>query len=256
MTISTSLLIILVSGMLFTGTINTILNKLQDIQCVDKCNEQDPNNRIYFEQPVWQTLTMFIGEALCLIVYYILSFKKHDDETTPLIESESDRIEMTGYANFLLWIPTLCDMISTTLMNVGLIYISASIYQMLRGSVVLFTGTLSTIFLAKRHPMYRWYALFMVFLGVGVVGLSSVVQAGGTVQYPIKGSWIGVVMVILAQVFTAAQVFLVNLVCNRGKDIDEIQLRPIKSCRFGRCIWFIIWLDSSTNPLHNNWCQW
>ena len=46
----------------------------------------------------------------------------------------------------------------------------------------------------------------MVFLGVSLVGMSSIVQAGGTEQYPIKGSWFGVCLVILAQVFTASQV--------------------------------------------------
>ncbi|KAJ3027440.1 hypothetical protein HK097_006152 [Rhizophlyctis rosea] len=127
-------------------------------------------------------------------------------------------------------------MTATTLMNVGLIYVSASIYQMLRGSVVLFTGTLSVWFLGRRHPSYRWFALVMVFLGVGIVGLSSVVRVGDVVVPPPSGppgngtlslmegnddplpgseepigesapntSLIGVLLVILAQTFTALQ---------------------------------------------------
>jgi len=36
---------------------------------------------------------------------------------------------------FLMALPTLCDLTATTLMNIGLIYCSASVYQMLRGMV-------------------------------------------------------------------------------------------------------------------------
>ena len=54
-----SLLIFLVVGMLTTGTINTILNKLQDLTCVKFCD--DPVKREYFEQPVWQVGNHFKG---------------------------------------------------------------------------------------------------------------------------------------------------------------------------------------------------
>ncbi len=42
----------LVAGMLVTGTINTLLNKFQDMQCVKNCNR--PGEEEFFEQPVWQ----------------------------------------------------------------------------------------------------------------------------------------------------------------------------------------------------------
>ena len=76
---------------------------------------------------------------------------------------------------------------------------------MLRGSVVIFTGILSTLFLHRRHPNYRWFALFMVFLGVAMVGMAGVLEAGQTSQVPVKGSPVGVGMVVLAQIFTACQ---------------------------------------------------
>lgn len=38
-----------------TGVCNTILNKYQDMQCVGNCEDPDPKNRHYFEQPIWQT---------------------------------------------------------------------------------------------------------------------------------------------------------------------------------------------------------
>ena len=41
---------------------------------------------------------------------------------------------------FVLAVPTLCDATASLLLNVGLFYTSASIFQMLRGLVVFFAG--------------------------------------------------------------------------------------------------------------------
>lgn len=41
-------------------------------------------------------------------------------------------------------------------MNVGLLYTPVSIYQMTRGALVLFVGTLSVIFLHRRLWLYQY----------------------------------------------------------------------------------------------------
>lgn len=69
-TMNESFILILVVGMLFTGTINTILNKLQDLQCVNNCQDPDPANRKYYEQPVWQVRNVLI--SLMLDAQYVL----------------------------------------------------------------------------------------------------------------------------------------------------------------------------------------
>lgn len=36
------------------------------MQCVENCGPlDDPTSRVYFEQPVWQTVQMFVGELGC-----------------------------------------------------------------------------------------------------------------------------------------------------------------------------------------------
>lgn len=86
---------------------------------------------------------------------------------------------------------------------------------MLRGSVVLFTGILSSLFLGRKHPRYRWFALLTVFLGVAIVGLAGVVQTGHTEKVAVNGSPIGIVMVVLAQVFTATQFVIEEKIMNK-----------------------------------------
>jgi hypothetical protein len=53
--------ILLVAGMLFTGTVNTLLNKLQDFQCVKYCDES-PSEQQFFEQPVWQVTKFLLSD--------------------------------------------------------------------------------------------------------------------------------------------------------------------------------------------------
>lgn len=65
---------ILVTGMLITGCSNSLWSKFQDKQCVANCGDPDPARRQNFEQPVWQTLNMFIGEASCLIAFYLIQY--------------------------------------------------------------------------------------------------------------------------------------------------------------------------------------
>ncbi|EFP79980.1 uncharacterized protein PGTG_05205 [Puccinia graminis f. sp. tritici CRL 75-36-700-3] len=65
---------ILVTGMLITGCSNSLWSKFQDQQCVENCANPDPTTHRNFEQPVWQTLNMFVGEACCMIAYYIIQW--------------------------------------------------------------------------------------------------------------------------------------------------------------------------------------
>ncbi|KAL2181545.1 uncharacterized protein P884DRAFT_234340 [Thermothelomyces heterothallicus CBS 202.75] len=63
----------LVAMMLFTGVCNTLLTKYQDNQCVRDCDNPDPKKRQHFEQPVIQTLQMFVGEMGCWLVVGLIS---------------------------------------------------------------------------------------------------------------------------------------------------------------------------------------
>ena len=38
------------------------------MQCVEQCDDPNPANHVAYEQPVWQSLNMFIGELGCM--YY------------------------------------------------------------------------------------------------------------------------------------------------------------------------------------------
>ena len=132
--------------------------------------------------------------------------EQQNNQQQALVEAETEqKPPLVGLNQLWFLLPTLCDLTATTLMNVGLMFVSASIYQMLRGSVVLFTGTFSTLFLGINHPLYKWASLFIVFLGVGIVGLSSLFKFTTMENDTSPYEGIGILMVVIAQAFTATQ---------------------------------------------------
>lgn len=49
----------------------------------------------------------------------------------------------------LLSIPTVFDLAATVLMNVGLLSVTASVYQMMRGAEMLFAAVFAVVFLRR-----------------------------------------------------------------------------------------------------------
>ena len=161
------------------------------------------------------------------------------------------RVELKGWRVILLALPACCDIAGTTLMNVGLLFVAASIYQMTRGALVLFVGLFSVIFLKRKLYFYQWSALFIVVLGVALVGLAGAIDknpqsqpdppnvgVGETAMLLMRAAiakiqaeaqtsealWtvIGVLMIALAQIFTATQFVLEEFI------LEKYELEPLK----------------------------
>ncbi|KAF3913507.1 hypothetical protein ABW21_db0208154 [Orbilia brochopaga] len=238
------LILALVAGMLLTGCSNTLLTKWQDQQCVHNCSDPDPTKRELFEQPVIQTLQMFIGEMGCWLVialhglYVQLQQRRRagnagyqplapdpleEDPAAPsspvlkALTAPHDRPPLKGPKVLLLGLPAVCDICGTTLMNVGLLFVAASVYQMTRGALVLFVGLFSVLFLKRHLYLFHWLALFVVVVGVAVVGLAGAVfkkpeqheiDNTDAAQDVVVRSIVGVLLIAGAQVFTATQFVL------------------------------------------------
>ncbi|KAF8058115.1 SLC35F6 [Scenedesmus sp. PABB004] len=164
--------------MLITGTINTIATKYQDITVVGTLPDGTP---LTFKHPAVQSACMFFGEALCLIPYFILRWrrrkaKRRDPAYVPMAREEKRSRRLARVLAFA--VPTLCDATGTTLMNVGLIYTYASTYQMLRGTLVLFAGLFTVTLLRRRLYIHNWLGMVLITAGAALVGASSALYAG------------------------------------------------------------------------------
>ncbi|KAF9741948.1 hypothetical protein PMIN06_008207 [Paraphaeosphaeria minitans] len=253
----------LVAMMLLTGVCNTLLTKYQDLQCVKNCDAPSKEYRKHFEQPVLQTLQMFIGESGCWLVIGLFSawqrFKSRSagyeaipdgaatpasdgsdtpDVANPLLPAHPDeegRVALTGTNILLLALPACCDIAGTTLMNVGLLFVAPSIYQMTRGALVLFVGLFSVWFLKRHLGLYKWFSLFVVVFGVMMVGLAGAITRDDkatpshaalaeddTGSNQAARTVIGVLLIAGAQIFTATQ-FVVE-----ERIMEKYSMEPIK----------------------------
>lgn len=150
-----------------------------------------------------------------------------------LVPNHDDRTRLSGSRVLLLALPACCDIAGTTLMNVGLLFVAASIYQMTRGALVLFVGILSVIFLKRRLGLYQWAALAIVVAGVAVVGLAGALYKdpkkieADTLIESTEGSLavrtiIGVLLIAGAQIFTATQFVVEEFI------LERYALEPLK----------------------------
>jgi drug/metabolite transporter (DMT)-like permease len=245
---------------------------------VRNCDDPDPKNHKLFEQPVIQTAQMFIGEMGTWLFVGLFALRRRylargtttpnpadyepvsATEDAPELDASSimsttpmnpvgkphpikeQRIPLTGWRVLLLSLPAICDILGTTLMNVGLLFVVASIYQMTRGALVLFVGLFSVLFLRKRLHAFQWLALVTVVLGVGVVGLAGAIyrdpKAAPSATIAARDAVIaltkrakspealqtilGIFLIAGAQIFTASQFVFEEYI------LDKYELEPLK----------------------------
>lgn len=222
---------IIISAMLIAGCGNSLLTKFQDQQCVSNCTGPVADQK-FFDQPVFQTLQMFVAEMGVILVVWFSRWqakrsRRGDYQEIGGEEEEGDMDgtngtslpgkapqKMDGWKVVLLALPASCDIIGTTLMNVGLLMVPVSIYQMIRGSIVLFVGSFSILFLGRKLTSKQWTGLMLVTAGVFIVGLSAVNPGsqGGAGANSSKDfsfeAMVGILLIMLAQLFTASQFVL------------------------------------------------
>lgn len=168
-----------------------------------------------FGHPYCQSLVMFSCEFLCLGIFLCqLLYKER-----VLGQKIEPGVDTTLPVNRLLFAaPAMCDLIASTTLFVALELTSASVYQMLRGATVLFTGLLSRLVLKRKFQLYQWVGIAGVVVGLACVGLASIlVHADGekTPPNPVLGN----ILVVAAQVVVAAQMVIEEKIFSKYKPV-------------------------------------
>lgn len=216
------------AGMLTFGTCTVVIQKIiYNLKSTGKNGDKK-----LFKKPYYQTEIMFIGMAGCLIVYgvynliqYLINRYLNKGLTfEQLTKKPSEAIPMrTRVRNvFSVAIPALCDMCATAVQNVGLVWISASVWEMLRGSIVIFSAFFSKFFLKRRFHPYHWVGICIVAFSLLVVAFSAfmtpsetsavdssaVVESDGLVDEEATTTLqiIGCVLVVVSQIIQASQI--------------------------------------------------
>jgi len=232
---------VVVAGMLIFGTCTVVIQKV--ILSMDGYNKDHELKR--FKKPWFQTEAMFIGMFGCLAVYEVMRCvqrakkskepQTNPSEKQPLVNSDSvkgGKKPMAVWKQYcIVCTPALCDMCATAMMNIGLLWIPASVWQMLRGSMVIFSAVFSKFFLKRELHASHW-------TGVGIVAFSLVVVALAALNsppLPVSSSEeessdsphttaqtaLGCALVVFAQIIQASQIVVEEYL------LKEIVLHPV-----------------------------
>ncbi|CAL5987643.1 EamA-like_transporter family protein [Hexamita inflata] len=194
----------LIGGTMLFGTINTVAMKVTF--------SMDGKNMFggieAFEKPWWSTFLMFIGEALCLPAYFIMKFydnkNKKDDKQLHLNPTGS-----MGYGRFILIVLLLstCDLLSSTLSGISMLYCSASITQMLRGFLIVFVLFTGRMFLKRIPQMFHVFGVVMVIVGLILVGLTAMLNTSGE-NSAVGQIFIGIALNLAGQAVSSIQMII------------------------------------------------
>ncbi|NWY22465.1 S35F6 protein, partial [Aphelocoma coerulescens] len=183
--------------LLLTGSINTLAAKWADNFSAPGCDGTEEHR---FQHPFLQAAGMFLGEFSCLPVFHLLLLR-HRRRADP------GPAPSRPFHPLLFLPPALCDMAATSIMYVALNMTSASSFQMLRGSVIVFTGLLSVAFLGRKLERSHWLGILLTILGLALVGLADLRGSGGT-EHGLADIITGDLLILLAQVIVSIQMVL------------------------------------------------
>lgn len=228
--------VLLAIGMLISGSINTLSMKAQN-DCSSKGLKDEYGHEIHkFAHPWFQTGLMFLGETLCLIGLFVhrrrerqrlrqksfMDSINHDSVESSSSEESTAVIQQPRVFQWILAFPTICDLFGTTLGAIGLLYVSASVWQMLRGSLIIFTGILSRIFLQRKLWPIHWLGMVVTMCGLVLVGLSSVLRENH--HGVSKGKvLLGIILILAGQCVSATQM-TVEEVFLKKKNFHPLQI--------------------------------
>ena len=170
-------------AMLTFGTLNTVLMKMQDEVVVGYNANGKP---LKFNHPYFQCAIMFLGEFLCLGLFAT----KRAIYGNP--NGQEDKINPLAIA-----VPAMFDICGSSLMFIALTICAASVYQMMRGTIVVITALMALVFLGRKQYAHHWISLFTIVLGVFFVGFVSIMASRHSTTAD-KTSITGICLLLLA----------------------------------------------------------
>eukprot|EP00727_Mastigamoeba_balamuthi_P009241 m51a1_g494 hypothetical protein (434) ;mRNA; f:246101-247614 len=195
-------------GMLLAGVIITVATKAQDNSYSVGWGGQEHA----FNHPWTQTLFMFIAETLVLVV-----FIAHKVVTWKRKGRDPEKESFLQLFPPILIVPTILDLLATGVSSIALLYIDASVWQMLTGSLIIFSTIMARVFFHRKPLPYEIIGIAVSVIGLVLVGLSSVftslkTEEGGSGSSDDGGNktsvWkiiVGIVLTIVSQLLAAGQ---------------------------------------------------
>lgn len=202
---------------LFTfGSLNTILMKTQ----FTLYSPGIDGNEEQFEKPALGTMNMFIAMFMVLFIHLAQEAwtRRRRTVARPDVEDVSPSSERSSKTPMPVWkqyllisVPALFDLVATGLCMIGILFIPASVWQMLRGAEIIFAAILTVMMRRKLHG-FHWVGVGFCFAGIACVGIAATQSAAaegadaGPSQQDLSMTILGMSLTLLGQVVQAAQI--------------------------------------------------
>merc|ERR1719359_1222122 len=159
---------------------------------------------------------MMFGEVLCLIAF-LMSIRKQAGAAKQAAQVPS----------WIFLVPCLCDWTATTLVNMSYLMLPASVIQMTRGSIVIFTCALSMGVLRRRQHGFHFLGVALVALGITLVSLSTLLSSHAATASALSAGSSSVKVFGLA-LCIAAQVFQASMIVYEEKIMHGYTIQPLQ----------------------------
>ncbi|KAM7453658.1 hypothetical protein BLSTO_05593 [Blastocystis sp. subtype 1] len=158
-----------------------------------------------FQKPWFSNFIMFFGMSFLFIGFEVrhLLCTSHQEQS----RARCHRLRPIKSVYYKVFAPAFCDFLASFIMFVGLLWIDVSIWQMIRGSIIIFTGLIRQFWLKKPLKASEWVALGVIFLSLAVVGVAQLLtpKQQQTEPVPVGKMVLGMVLVFVAQGIQALQ---------------------------------------------------
>mmetsp|Transcript_45934 Transcript_45934/g.143750 ORF Transcript_45934/g.143750 Transcript_45934/m.143750 type:complete len:276 (-) Transcript_45934:775-1602(-) len=156
-----------VLGLVF-GTFSALSCKMAyDCRAVGIATEDDPNpEEKAFAKPVMMLLLMFLGMVPALFIF----------EVQQRMRPPAKRESVPRSLLIALIIPCVCDLICTVLLLEAQLYITASMWQMLRGTVIIITAVLKRLVLQKELHTHMWAGVWVIAAAMALTAMTTLLD--------------------------------------------------------------------------------
>ncbi len=221
--------IIFTATLLVSGTVNTIGFKSQGY--------------FYnFKHGFLQSFLMFTGQFLNLVVFnlrLVFSPKAQEEHFLGLVQEGREFNRNVRVSKLLIGFPSFFDTIASSLQNVALLLLPASVNQLLCGGSIMTSCIISKFMLGRQIYRHHWLGNIFALIGFTLVGYSSLINDDATERYSFAGEILGIVMVAISLVLQGIQLNLEELIMI--KNAVEPQ-RMVGMEGFLGLIWTLVWI--------------
>jgi drug/metabolite transporter (DMT)-like permease len=147
-----------------------------------------------FAKPIMMLLLMFFGMIPAIFVWLSLP--------------PEHRGKITTESMILLAIPSLCDLLCTLLLLIAQLYLTASLWQMMRGSIIVMTAFVKRFGLSHRLRNSMWAGISVLTVALLLVAASTLYQtpaAGAPANTVNSDPKLGIGLVVLGCLAQAVQ---------------------------------------------------